>query len=133
VNNHHLKSLLTPRRPPKEGSRGLPPHQRYELIRSKALDIVRARDDEKRSWSDTKAARRLGFRSGREYAQGYELLKDNGKRLVDHADWSGVEAAIYARFPDYENDPKFRNILLNFGDSRVLPGGRLFSAPIGTS
>lgn len=130
MNNNHLKCLLTPRRPPKEGSRGLPPHQRYELIRSKALEIVRARDDESLNWSDTKAARRLGFRSGREFAQAYEILKNNGKRLVDHSDWSGVESAIYTCFPEYEDDPKFHDLLFKFGDIRVLPGGRLFSTPM---
>ena len=130
VNNYHFKCLLTPRHPPNEGSRGLPPHHRYELIRSRALEIVRARDDQAQNWSDTKAARQLGFRSGREFALAYELLKDNGKRLVDHDDWSGVEATIYARFPGYEDDPKFLGLLFSFGDVRVLPGGRLFGAPM---
>jgi len=92
--------------------------------------IVRARDDQAQNWSDTKAARQLGFRSGREFALAYELLKDNGKRLVDHDDWSGVEATIYARFPGYEDDPKFLGLLFSFGDVRVLPGGRLFGAPM---
>ena len=131
MNNYHYRCLLTPRRPPNEGSRGLPPHQRYELIRSKALEIIRARDDETRNWSDTKAARRLGFRSGREFAQAYELLKDNGKRIVDHDDWGGVETKIYARFPGYEDDHKFRDVLFRFGDIRVLLGGRLFGIPMG--
>src|ERR1700679_4256240 len=117
----NLAALLTPKRPPNIGARGLPPHQRYALIRSKAGEIIQAREDEAKRWSDTHAARRLGFRSSKEFAQAYECLKDNGKRLVDHADWSGVEAAIYARFPDYEDDHKFRDVLLRFGDIRVLP------------
>jgi hypothetical protein len=121
-----LDCLLAPRLPSNPGARGLPPHRRYSLIRSAALEIVHAREE--KGWSDTRAARRLGFRSGVEFAQAYDCLKINGKRLVDHRDWTGVEAAVYARFPDYEDDSKFREILLKFGDARVMPGGRLFIA-----
>lgn len=121
---HRLNCLIAPKLPRNQGARGMPPHRRYELIRSQPIEIVQARDV--RKWSDTHAARRLGFRSGVEFAKAYDCLKDNGKRLVDHGDWSGVEAAVYVRFPDHEDDPKFRELLLKFHDPRVMPGGRLF-------
>jgi hypothetical protein len=124
----NLSALLTPKQPANGGAKGLPPHHKYALVRSKVLEIIQAREDKSRRWSDTHAARRLGFRSGKEFAEAYSLLKNNGKRLVDHSDWSGVEAAIYSRFPDYEDDPKFHLILLKLQDPRVMPGGRLFSA-----
>jgi hypothetical protein len=125
MNIHSLQCLLAPKSPANRGAKGLPPHHRYELVRSRPVEIIQARDLGK--WSDTHAARRLGFRSGNEFAHAYECLKNNGKRLVDHGDWSGIEAAVYVRFPDYENLPKFRELLLKFRDPRVMPGGRLFS------
>jgi hypothetical protein len=122
----NLAALLAPKVASNLGAKGLLPHRRYFLIRTKAIEIVEARDT--RGWSNTRAAKRLGLRSGAEFAQAYDCLKENGKRIVDFGDWSGVEAVIYAHFRDYEEDPEFLNILLRLGDPRVMQGGRLLSS-----
>lgn len=80
--------------------------------------IVRGRDV--LHWSNTQAAKKLGFRSGRDYAEIYELIKDNGRRIVERGDWSGVEAAVYAKFPGYLELPAFRDMLAEFNDLRAL-------------
>lgn len=121
-------SLLAPKVPPHPGRKGKLPHHKYRLVRSRVEHIIQARDD--LSWSDNQAALRLGFRSAAEFAEAYGWLKDNARRLVEDGDWSGVEAAVYARFPEFESDQKFRCLLKEFGDTRMKEGGRLFNAPV---
>jgi len=93
------------------------PHGRYRLLRTQAEEIIKAR--EFNGWSDNRAAKELHFRSSKEFAQAYELIKDNGRRIVERGDWSGVEAAIYSRFPGYWSSPKFREILVELDDPRA--------------
>ena len=119
---------LTPAVPPNKGVKGMLPHHRYRLIRSKAEEIVRLREEVK--WSNNRAGRTLGFRSAGDYDRAYLLIKANEERLVLQGDWTGVEKVVYDRFPDYESAAKFRELLKEFDDPRVRPDGRLFNAPL---
>ncbi len=109
--------FLTPKQPPNRGHHGVMPHLTYRLLRAQAEEIIKARD--LYGWSDRRAAKELHFRSAKEFARAYELLKDNGRRIVERGDWSGVEAVIYAKFAAYRTAPKFREILAEFNDPRV--------------
>ena len=126
MNTTKFLSPLVPSNPGKKGKR---PHVKYRRIREKAEEIVRLREDV--GWSNNRCALTLGFRTAGEFDEAYQLLKSNGAKLVEHGDWSGVEAAVYASFPDYQSDKQFRELLLDLKDPRVLPGGSLEHAPIG--
>lgn len=114
--------------PSNNGRRGRPPHLMYRRIREKAEEIIRLRDDLK--WSDNRCALTLGFGKPSCFNEVYCLLKENAQRLVEHNDWKGVEAVLYARFPDYESDPRFRILMMDFNDPRVQQGGYLEHAPL---
>lgn len=108
--------LLTPITPSLRADLGRKPHRRYRIVRGKFEEIVRARDELK--LSDRQAARAVGLRGAKEFAEAYELLKRNGEPIVLHNDWTGVEEAIYALFPHYQRDPQFHALLDEFKDTR---------------
>ena len=112
-----IHPLLTPKQPSNRGNIGRLPHRRYHRIRSLAESIVLARDDLR--LSDSMAARRLKFSTAKDFAQVYELLKSNGRRIVENNDWGGVEEVIYSKWPSYHCDPRFVAILREFGDPRA--------------
>lgn len=130
MNTHDsLKQLLTPPKTIVRVGKGRPPHAKYRLIRGNAENIVAARDT--LQWASSRAARRLGFRVAKEYEEAYRLLKSEGAAIVMRGDWSGVEAAVYAKFPHYLYDPEFRQILAEFNDPRLgtLPESPLLIKP----
>jgi hypothetical protein len=112
--------LLTPPQPAGKVAKGRPPHGRYRLIRSKFEEIAKARDVLR--LSDRLAAKRVGLRGAREYAEAYDLLKKHGASIMAQNDWEGVEAVIYARFPRYRNDKKFHEIQAEYNDPRPRLG-----------
>ena len=109
--------LLTPIQPSNKGLHGQLPHGKYRILRAHAEEIIKAR--ELYCWSDHHAAKVLHLRSAKDFNHAYELLKDNGRRIVERSDWSGVEAVIYSKFPAYRSSPKFHEILVEFNDPRA--------------